>query len=195
MIDILLSVICMVIGYLLGSIPTGYLIAKSRGVDIQKVGSGNIGATNVLRTGNKLAAAMTLVLDGGKAALAVLLFGLWGEAAAQVAGLAAFLAHCFPVWLRFKGGKGVATFIGVALALHWPTGLVTCLAWLAGAAVTRISSVGALSAAAVGPVLMLAWGRHEALALSVVLAALVFWRHHANIRRLLRGEEPRIGRR
>lgn len=183
-------------GYLLGSIPFGLLIARALKLgDLRKIGSGNIGATNVLRTGNKTAAALTLLLDGGKAALAVIWFGLWGEAAAQVAGLAAFIGHCFPVWIGFRGGKGVAAFIGVALALNWPTGLLTCLAWVIGAALSRISSVGALTAAGIGPVLMLAFDRGEALVLSILLAALVFWRHHANIARLMRGEEPRIGQR
>lgn len=183
-------------GYLLGSIPFGLLIAKTLKLgDLRKIGSGNIGATNVLRTGNKTAAALTLLFDGGKAALAVVLFAAWGEAASQVAGLAAFIGHCFPVWIGFRGGKGVATFIGVALALNWPTGLITCLAWVLGAAVTRISSVGALVASGVGPILMLVFDRPEALLLSVLLAALVFWRHHANISRLIRGTEPRIGQR
>ena len=181
-------------GYLMGSIPFGLVIAKAMGLgDLRKIGSGNIGATNVLRTGNKTAAALTLLTDGGKAALAVIYFGLWGEAAAQVAGFFAFLGHCLPVWLRFRGGKGVAAFIGVVLALHWLSGIAVCLAWAAGAWASRISSVGALTAAAAGPLLMLAFGRDEALLVSVLLAAVVFWRHHANIARLVRGEEPRIG--
>ena len=183
-------------GYLLGSIPFGLVVARALKLgDLRKIGSGNIGATNVLRTGNKTAAALTLLTDGGKAAVAVAYFGIWGEAAAQVAGLAAFVGHCFPVWIGFRGGKGVAAFIGIVLALHWPSGVLTCLAWVGGAAATRISSVGALTAAAVGPLLVVLFDRYEALALSVLLALLVFWRHHANIARLLTGTEPRIGQR
>ena len=183
-------------GYLVGAIPFGLLIARTLSLgDLRKIGSGNIGATNVLRTGNKTAAALTLLLDGGKAAIAVLYFYPWGEAAAQAAGLAAFLGHCFPVWIGFRGGKGVAAFIGIILALHWPSGLLTCLTWIAAAAASRISSVGALAAAAVGPLLVVLFGRYEGLALSIVLALLVFWRHHANIARLLAGTEPRIGQR
>ncbi|HUF57840.1 MAG TPA: glycerol-3-phosphate 1-O-acyltransferase PlsY [Thermohalobaculum sp.] len=183
-------------GYLLGSIPFGLVIARvMRLGDLRTIGSGNIGATNVLRTGNKTAAALTLLFDGGKAALAILAFAAWGEAAAQVAGLAAFLGHCWPVWVGFRGGKGVAAFIGIVLALHWPSGLVTCLTWAGAAAVTRISSAGALAAAAVGPLLVILFDRYEGLALAVVLALVVFWRHHANIARLLAGTEPRIGQR
>ena len=183
-------------GYLIGAVPFGLVIAKAMKLgDLRKIGSGNIGATNVLRTGNKTAAALTLLFDGGKAAVAVLYFGTWGEAAGQAAGLAAFLGHCWPVWVGFRGGKGVAAFIGVVLALHWPSGLATCLTWVAAAAVTRISSVGALAAAAVGPLLVVLFDRYEGLALSVFLALVVFWRHHANIARLLNGTEPRIGQR
>ena len=183
-------------GYLLGSIPFGLLIARALDLgDLRKIGSGNIGATNVLRTGNKTAAALTLLFDGGKAAVAVLVFAPWGEATAQVAGLAAFIGHCWPVWIGFRGGKGVAAFIGIVLALHWPSGLLTCLIWIAAAAITRISSAGALAAAAAGPLLVMLFGRYEGLALSVVLALVVFWRHHANIARLLKGTEPRIGQR
>ena len=138
-----------VIGYLIGSIAFGLLLARAMNLgDLRSIGSGNIGATNVLRTGNKTAAALTLLLDGAKGAVAVLLArGFAGEDAAQIAALAAMLGHCYPVWLKFKGGKGVATFLGVLLALAWPAGLACCLAWLIGAFATRISSMGAIAAA------------------------------------------------
>ena len=192
----LFLVLAAVVGYLVGSIPFGLVIARAlRLGDLRTIGSGNIGATNVLRTGNKTAAALTLLFDGGKAAVAVLCFAAWGEAAAQVAGLAAFLGHCWPVWVGFRGGKGVAAFIGIVLALHWPSGLITCLVWVAAAALTRISSVGALAAATVGPLLVVLFDRTEGLALSVVLALVVLGRHHANIARLIKGTEPRIGQR
>jgi glycerol-3-phosphate acyltransferase PlsY len=185
-----------VLGYLLGSIPFGIVIARAFGLgDLRKIGSGNIGATNVLRTGNKLAAFLTLVLDAGKGGIAVLLARwLVAEDAAQVAGGAAFLGHLFPVWLGFKGGKGVATFLGTLLALSLPVGLAACLLWLLTAAVSRISSLSALVAAALSPVAATVLGRPDLSLLAILLAALIFVRHDANIRRLMRGEEPRIGR-
>ena len=139
-----------ILGYLLGSIPFGMVLARVMGLgNLRDIGSGNIGATNVLRTGSKLAAALTLILDGGKGAVAVLLArSAAGEDAAQIAGLAAMIGHCYPVWLRFAGGKGVATFLGIVLALAWPVGIGACLAWLAGALTTRISSMGALVSSA-----------------------------------------------
>ena len=183
------------IGYLLGSIPFGVLVSRAMGLgDLRKIGSGNIGATNVLRTGNKAAAAATLLLDGGKGAAAVLLArALAAEDAVQMAGFAAFLGHCFPVWLKFNGGKGVATFLGLLLALAWPVGAASCATWLAGAALTRISSAAALIAAALAG----AWALIFAPSIVVLcggLALIVFWRHSANISRLLQGTEPRIGR-
>jgi glycerol-3-phosphate acyltransferase PlsY len=183
-------------GYLVGSIPFGVLIARGLGLgDLRRIGSGNIGATNVLRTGNKAAAAATLVLDAGKGAAAVLAArALGGEAAAMVAGFAAFLGHCFPVWLGFKGGKGVATFLGLTIALAWPAGLAACATWLATAAAFRFSSLAALVAAASIPLWLAAFGRPDAVLFGVALAALVFARHHANIRRLLDGSEPKIGK-
>jgi glycerol-3-phosphate acyltransferase PlsY len=182
-------------GYLSGSIPFGVLVARLFGLgDLRKLGSGNIGATNVLRTGNKLAAAATLLLDAAKGAVPVWIFLGWGDLAAQAAGLGAFLGHCFPVWLAFRGGKGVATWLGVMLAIHPLTGAALCLTWLGGAAVSRISSVGALAAAASGPLWLILFDRWEAVLLGIILGALVWLRHHANIRRLLRGEEPRIGK-
>jgi acyl phosphate:glycerol-3-phosphate acyltransferase len=185
------------LGYLLGSIPFGVLITRALGLgDLRAIGSGNIGATNVLRTGNKAAAAATLLLDGGKGAVAVLAArALVGEEAAMLAGLAAFLGHLFPVWLRFRGGKGVATFLGLTLALAWPAGLAACATWLAVAFATRFSSLAALVAAATTPVWLALVGRADAVLLGIVLAALVFVRHHANIRRLLAGTEPKIGAR
>jgi len=185
-----------VLAYLLGSVPFGIVMARLFGLgDLRKIGSGNIGATNVLRTGNKPAAFLTLVLDAGKGGIAVLLArAVLGDDAAQVAGFAAFLGHCYPVFLRFRGGKGVATFLGTLLALAWPVGLAACATWAAVAAVTRISSLSALVAAALSPVWALLLGRSEAVALLGLLAVLIFVRHAANIRRLLAGTEPRIGK-
>ncbi len=188
-------VVTALLAYLLGSIPFGVLISKAMGLgDLRKIGSGNIGATNVLRTGNKPAAAATLILDGAKGGVAVLIArALVGEEAAMIAGFAAFLGHLFPVWLKFRGGKGVATFLGVMLALAWPAGLACCATWLATAAAFRFSSLAALVSAATAPLWLWLFGRPDALWLGAALAALVFIRHHANIRRLIAGEEPRIG--
>lgn len=183
------------LGYLLGSVPFGVLLTRALGLgDLRQIGSGNIGATNVLRTGNKAAAAATLLLDGGKGAAAVLLARAFaGEDAAQLAGLAAFLGHCYPVWLGFRGGKGVATFLGLALALAWPVGVACCLTWLATAAIGRVSSLAALVAAASAAPWALLLGRGEIAVLGVALAVVVFWRHRGNIARLRAGTEPRIG--
>jgi glycerol-3-phosphate acyltransferase PlsY len=185
----------LVIGYLLGSIPFGLIFAWLAGAgDVRKIGSGNIGATNVLRTGKRWAAVLTLVFDGGKGAAAVLVaHALYGDVAAAFAGLGAFLGHLFPVWLRFKGGKGVATFLGVTLALAWPAGLLVAATWLVAAAIWRISSLSALIAAALAPLYMLYLaGPVNALLISL-LALLIFVMHRQNIARLSRGEEPRIG--
>ncbi|WP_371039098.1 MULTISPECIES: glycerol-3-phosphate 1-O-acyltransferase PlsY [unclassified Rhodosalinus] len=184
------------LGYLLGSVPFGVLLTRALGLaDPRKIGSGNIGATNVLRTGNKAAAAGTLLLDGGKGAAAVLLArAVAGEDAAQIAGLAAFLGHCYPVWLGFRGGKGVATFLGLVLALAWPVGVACCLTWLATAALARISSLAALVAAASAAPWAIVLGRGEMAALAVALALVVAWRHRTNIARMRAGMEPRIGR-
>jgi acyl-phosphate glycerol 3-phosphate acyltransferase len=183
------------LGYLLGSIPFGVLISRAFGLgDLRKVGSGNIGATNVLRTGSKPAAALTLLLDGGKGAVAVLLARtLAAEDAAQLAGLLAFVGHCFPVWLGFKGGKGVATFLGLMLALAWPVGLACCATWLVAAALTRISSMGALVAAASSTLWIAFLSDGRTFLLGIALTLLVFWRHKDNIARLRAGTEPRIG--
>ncbi len=184
-----------VLGYLLGSVPFGLVIARLLGLgDIRRIGSGNIGATNVLRTGNRLAALLTLILDSGKGAAAVLVARqIAAEDAVQIAGFAAFLGHCYPVWLGFRGGKGVATFLGTLLALDPPTGIAACGTWLAVALLLRISSLSALVAAALAPLWAVLLGRSEIALLAAVLAALVWWRHRANIARLLTGTEPRIG--
>ncbi|WP_374372038.1 glycerol-3-phosphate 1-O-acyltransferase PlsY [Tabrizicola sp.] len=185
-----------VLGYLLGSIPFGILVTRAMGLgDLRSIGSGNIGATNVLRTGNKGAALATLLLDGGKGALAVLM-ARWlvgGDDAAQVAGLAAFLGHLYPVWLGFKGGKGVATFLGLFLALDWRVGACLCLTWLVTAVATRYSSIAALFAAASAGLWVLWWTDGSLLVLALVLTVLVYVRHSANLGRLKAGTEPRIG--
>jgi len=185
----------LVIGYLLGSIPFGLIFAWLAGAgDVRKIGSGNIGATNVLRTGKRWAAVLTLVFDGGKGAAAVLVaHALYGDVAAAFAGLGAFLGHLFPVWLRFKGGKGVATFLGVTLALAWPAGLLVAATWLVAAAIWRISSLSALIAAALAPLYMLYLGGPVNALLISLMALLIFVMHRQNIARLSRGEEPRIG--
>lgn len=181
--------------YLLGSVAFGLVMARVFGLgDLRAVGSGNIGATNVLRTGNRPAAFFTLLLDAGKGAIAVLIArAIAGEDAAQLAGFMAFLGHCFPVFLGFRGGKGVATFLGTLLALAFPVGALACATWAVTAAISRISSLSALVAAALSPVWMMVTGRPDGVVLAILLAALVFVRHQPNIARLLKGEEPRIG--
>ena len=185
----------LVFGYVLGSIPFGVIFSWLAGAgDVRKIGSGNIGATNVLRTGKKWAAAATLICDAGKGAVAVLTAGTYGIEAAVFAGIGAFLGHIFPVWLKFKGGKGVATFLGVTLALYWPVGLLTAATWLAVAAIWRISSLSALIAAAATPVYFAAFGHSLFAICSLVLALLIVVTHRENIARLARGQEPRIGK-
>jgi glycerol-3-phosphate acyltransferase PlsY len=189
-------VLTFVLAYLLGSIPFGVLITRALGLgDLRTIGSGNIGATNVLRTGNKGAALATLILDAGKGGVALLVArALVGEQAAMVAGFAAFLGHIFPVWLGFRGGKGVATFLGVMLALAWPVGLAACATWLATAFAFRYSSLAALVAAAATPLWLWLFGRTDAILFGIAMAVLVFIRHRTNIRRLLDGSEPKIGK-
>ncbi len=192
-----LLIVWALVGYGLGSVSFGLILARLMNLgDLRAIGSGNTGATNVLRTGNKRAAALTLLLDGAKGAVAVLLARAFaGEDAAQLAGLAAFLGHCWPLWSGFRGGKGVATFLGLWLALAWPVGVACCVTWAASAALTRISSAGALGAAASSILWVVVMGQINTLVLAIVLAALVFWRHSANIARLRAGTEPRIGQR
>ncbi len=183
------------IGYVLGSIPSGVVLARLFGLgDLRSIGSGNIGATNVLRTGNKVAAVLTLLLDAGKGALAVLLAAaLIGPDAAQAAGLAAFLGHLFPVFIGFRGGKGVATFLGVTLAIAPLVGIAACATWAAVAGYFRISSLAALGAAVLTPLWAWTWGAAEAIALLTAMGLLMLWTHRANIRRLISGTEPKIG--
>ncbi|MEO1013598.1 MAG: glycerol-3-phosphate 1-O-acyltransferase PlsY [Pseudomonadota bacterium] len=181
------------LGYLFGSIPFGLVITKSAGLgDIRDIGSGNIGATNVLRTGRKDLAIATLLLDAGKGAIAVGVAHFFGWAP-EVAGAAAFIGHCFPVWLGFKGGKGVATFLGTLLAIWFWAGLAACAVWLGIAAATRYSSLSALVAAAAAPLIMFAMGRPAGAAAALAMAIVIFFRHRANIDRLLSGVEPKIG--
>jgi glycerol-3-phosphate acyltransferase PlsY len=190
-------------GYLLGSIPFGVIATRLGGAgDLRTIGSGNIGATNVLRTGRRDLALITLLGDGGKGALAVLLAWLasrGGPHATQalltaLAGGAAFLGHLFPAWLKFRGGKGVATFLGTLLAAAWPAGLLAAVAWLVMAFLFRISSLAALTAAALAPIFVFALDRPGPIALmALFMAILIFVRHQENIRRLLRGQEPRLG--
>ena len=188
-------VVALLVGYLLGSVPFGLVLTKLAGTeDLRSIGSGNIGATNVLRTGRKGLAAATLVCDVLKGTAAVLIAGTFGGAeAAMLAGLGAFLGHLFPVWLKFKGGKGVAVYIGVLLGLFWPAAVVFCLVWLATAATSRYSSLAGLVAGVVTPI-FLWWFGHPALAsLFAVLSLLTFWVHRENIGRLQAGTEGKIG--
>ncbi|WP_371169448.1 glycerol-3-phosphate 1-O-acyltransferase PlsY [Aliiroseovarius sp. 2305UL8-7] len=190
----MILVLVAIVGYLLGSVPFGIVMARLFGLgDLRQIGSGNIGATNVLRTGSKPAAFLTLIGDAGKGGAAVLIArALFAEDAAQIAGFAAFLGHCFPIYLGFKGGKGVATWLGTMLALAFPLGLAACATWLVTALIFRISSLAALVAAALSPVVALLLGLPQLVLLSIALALLIFFRHRANISRLIAGDEPRI---
>jgi glycerol-3-phosphate acyltransferase PlsY len=185
-------------GYLLGSIPFGLIFARLAGAgDVRKIGSGNIGATNVLRTGKKWAAAATLIFDALKGAIAVVLARMYLslEMFYLLAGLGAFLGHVFPVWLGFKGGKGLATFIGIVFALSVPVGCLTCISWLVSARAFRISSLAGLVASAATPIYFLIFGMTAFAAFAGILAAFIFVAHRSNIERLLKGEEPKIGAR
>jgi acyl phosphate:glycerol-3-phosphate acyltransferase len=183
-------------GYLIGSIPFGLILTRLAGLgDIRAIGSGNIGATNVLRTGHKGLAAATLLLDGAKGALAVLIAAQYGPDMATLAGGGAVIGHVAPVWLAFKGGKGVATALGVLTALSWPVGLLAMVTWLAVAALARISSLAALIALAASPVYAWFLADPQRAQLAAFIAVVVWLRHHENIRRLLKREEPRIGAR
>jgi glycerol-3-phosphate acyltransferase PlsY len=182
------------IGYLLGSIPFGLILAKAAGLgDLREIGSGNIGATNVLRTGSKGLAALTLILDMQKGTAAVLIGARFGQDAALLGGLGAFLGHLFPIWLGFRGGKGVATYLGVLFGLSWPAAIFFCGVWLAVAVITRYSSLSALAASASVPLFLLFMAEPRLAALSLLFTLLLYWRHADNIGRLLRGEEARIG--
>ncbi len=190
----------LALGYVLGSIPFGFLLTRAAGLgDVRDIGSGNIGATNVLRTGHKGLAALTLLLDALKGTAAVLIghaIGAIGGVAilaSLIAGLGAFLGHLFPAWLEFKGGKGVATYIGVLVGIYWPGALLFCAIWLGMAFLTRYSSLSALVASVATPLALFALGEVPAAILAALMTALLLWKHRANIRRLAAGEEPKIG--
>ncbi len=188
-------ILAALFGYLLGSIPFGLLLTRLAGLgDIRNVGSGNIGATNVLRTGNKYIAALTLVLDGGKAAAALLITQAYAPEATLIAAFAAFAGHLYPVWLKFEGGKGVATFVGIALAYEPLMGLVCILTWILTAIVFRYSSLASLVAALAGPIYAGLFLTNFAGSIFALIAALIFWRHSSNIRHLIDGKEPKIGK-
>ena len=188
------SVYAVLLGYALGSIPFGLILTRMFGAgDLRSIGSGSIGATNVLRTGRKGLAAGTLLLDAGKGALAVWLTAQWWPLAAPLAALGAIVGHCFPVWLGFKGGKGVATALGVVLALAWPVAIVCALVWLAVVVLSRISSLGGVTATLAGPLAAWALSRPELVLPLAGIALVVLWRHRANIARLRAGTEPRFG--
>jgi len=193
--DLTPMLVTAVLAYLLGAVPFGIIVTRAMGLgDLRRIGSGNIGATNVLRTGNRGAALATLLPDGGKGAVAVLLARwLVGEDAAQLAGLSAFLGHLYPVWLGFKGGKGVATFLGVLLALSWMAGLAVCLTWLLTAVLTRTSSIAALVAAASAGLWIVLLTDGSPLILALILTVLIYVRHSANLKRIKAGTEPKIG--
>jgi glycerol-3-phosphate acyltransferase PlsY len=184
----------LVLGYLLGSIPFGVIFTRMAGLgDIRNVGSGNIGATNVLRTGRKGLAAATLIGDALKGTFAVLIAAQWAPQFATIAALGAFLGHLFPVWLKFKGGKGVATFIGVLIGLNWIVALIFAAIWLGSAFTTRYSSLSALIASAATPVALWLLEEPGMAAMMIILVALLWWKHSANISRLLDGTEGKIG--
>jgi glycerol-3-phosphate acyltransferase PlsY len=187
--------LALLIGYVLGSVPFGLLLTRAAGLgDIRSIGSGNIGATNVLRTGNKGLAAATLLLDAAKGAVAVLIARHYlGETPAMLAGLAAFIGHIFPVWLGFKGGKGVATYLGVLIALAWQCALVFAVLWLSVAALTRISSLAAIVATIAAPIAAWILGDANLAAVVAVMSLIILLKHRANIERLIAGEEPSIG--
>ena len=190
------AVLVALMGYLLGSVPFGIIIARIMGLgDLRAIGSGNIGATNVLRTGSKLAAFLTLLFDMTKGAIAVLIANYFlGPTAAQIAGFFAFLGHCFPVWLRFRGGKGVATFLGIVVALNLFVGLLACATWLVGAFITRISSAAALISVVSTPIWFWVMDRPDVIGVALLFQMLIIYKHRENIDRLLVGAEPKIGR-
>jgi glycerol-3-phosphate acyltransferase PlsY len=190
----MIAALAFAFGYLLGSIPFGLLLTRAAGgPDIRAIGSGNIGATNVLRTGNKVLAAATLLCDMLKGSFAVLAAARYGADPALAAALGAFLGHLFPVWLKFKGGKGVATYIGLLIGLHWPAALFFCIVWLVVAGATRYSSLAALVASALTPLAIWYFGLPSVAALFLLLTVLLWFMHRANITRLLNGSEGKIG--
>ncbi|HYN46761.1 MAG TPA: glycerol-3-phosphate 1-O-acyltransferase PlsY [Allosphingosinicella sp.] len=195
---VLPPILCVLLGYALGAIPFGLLLTRAAGLgDVRTIGSGNIGATNVLRTGRKGLAAATLVLDAVKGAAAVLLAGfLWPDQPQfpALAAIGAFLGHLYPAWLRFKGGKGVATLVGIVAALHWQVALVVAAVWLTMLALARISSLAGMVAAIAAPIAAAWFGRIDLAILFTGFALLVLWKHRANIARLFAGTEPRVGR-
>lgn len=191
---ILPDILALVLGYLLGSIPFGLLLTRGAGTDdLRAIGSGNIGATNVLRTGRKDLAAATLLLDALKGVAAVLIGGFLSPEGALIAGFAAFVGHIAPVWLQFKGGKGVATFLGCLFGLHWPTALAFCAIWLAAAAIWRYSSLAALAGSVAAPMMLFALGHGGAAFVVAAMASLLWRKHRENITRLMAGTESRIG--
>jgi glycerol-3-phosphate acyltransferase PlsY len=191
---IIYDLLALAIGYLLGSIPFGLLLTRLAGtIDLRSVGSGNIGATNVLRTGRKDLAAATLLLDGLKGTAAALIGASLTPEGGMIAGLAAFIGHVAPVWLHFRGGKGVATFLGVLFSLSWPTALIFCAVWLTAAALTRYSSLSALMASAAAPLALLIFGQRGEAFVVAIMTAIVYYRHRDNIARLRAGSETRIG--
>jgi glycerol-3-phosphate acyltransferase PlsY len=180
--------------YLIGSIPFGIIISKIMGLgNLRNIGSGNIGATNVLRTGNKLAAILTLIFDLLKGAIAVIItYYIFNDTTAQIAALSSFLGHCFPIWLKFKGGKGVATFIGISLALYWPAGILICLTWVLTAFLSRISSLSALISSLSSILWVWILGVPSAVFVMTVLTILIWYRHIENIKRIIKNTEPKI---
>ncbi|MEH6756722.1 MAG: glycerol-3-phosphate 1-O-acyltransferase PlsY [Parasphingorhabdus sp.] len=187
-------ILAVLSGYLLGSIPFGLLLTRlSGGGDLRKIGSGNIGATNVLRTGNKAIAALTLLLDVGKGALAIFLASTFSDGLGVLAGLGAFLGHLYPIWLKFAGGKGVATLLGIVTALDPVLGMVFAVTWLAALAILRYSSVSGMLAAISVPITAVIIGQYSWTPMFIGFALLVIWKHRANIERLMAGEEPKVG--
>ena len=184
----------ILLAYLIGSIPFGIIISKIMGLgNLRNIGSGNIGATNVLRTGNKLAAILTLIFDLLKGAIAVIItYYIFNDTTAQIAALGSFLGHCFPIWLKFKGGKGVATFIGISLALYWPAGILVCLTWTLTAFLSRISSLSALISSLSSILWVWILGVPSAVFIMTVLTILIWYRHIENIKRIIKNSEPKI---
>ena len=192
--DLMNIFLVILFAYLIGSIPFGIIISKIMGLgNLRNIGSGNIGATNVLRTGNKLAAILTLIFDLLKGAIAVIItYYIYNDTTAQIAALSSFLGHCFPIWLKFKGGKGVATFIGISLALYWPAGILICLTWVLTAFLSRISSLSALISSLSSILWVWILGVPSAVFVMTVLTILIWFRHIENIKRIIKNTEPKI---